>query len=284
MKKTVQIVTIPLDKEGWNKGDLIKLISGYSFDGTNWCLAGRDKDSMVEGNFQAQQLLVLTDDEVSIGDVGKVVKYPWGIGRTIEHEGNQGIEVECITCTLINNPYHVTAGSKARFSAIDVYEIIASYPQIEDTLPISKEAIQAWIDAGTPEKGSIDMLYWCKNGDSLAGCEKQTHCNCSDNTEADIDSKGNLLLEFGKEYKNKGNDLGDLAERAIDKIIVNATNKPSIPTDEKIEKNSKDYAYAMKGQLYTEKGQHPADTAWSLLSRGYKDGYKQALKDLGKSK
>jgi hypothetical protein len=40
----------------------------------------------------------------------------------------------------------------------------------------------------------------------------------------------------------------------------------------------------MKGQLYTEKGQHPADTAWSLLSRGYTDGYKQALKDLDMNK
>jgi hypothetical protein len=54
-----------------------------------------------------------------------------------------------------------------------------------------------------------------------------------------------------------------------------------IPTDKEIEKNSKDYAYAMKNQLYTEKGQHPANTAWSLLSRGYTDGYKQALKDIG---
>lgn len=55
----------------------------------------------------------------------------------------------------------------------------------------------------------------------------------------------------------------------------------SIPTDEEIEGKAKEYAYEMKGQLYTEKGQHPANKAWSLLSRGYTDGYKQALKDLG---
>jgi hypothetical protein len=268
MKKTVEIVTIPLNKEGWDKDDLLTRAPGQM---NQHKLAEEENNSINKTIWQAQQLLVLSDDEVSIGDVGKVVKYPWGIGRTIEHEGNQGIEVECITCTLINNPYHVTAGSKARFSAIDVYEIIASYPQIEDTLPISKEAIQAWIDAGTPEDGSVDMLYWCKNGDSLSGCEKQAHCNCSDNTEADIDPQGNLLLEFGKEYKNKGNDLGDLAERAIDKIIVNATNKPSIPTNEEIEE---------KAKLVASNG-GPFSTRVQNYAYMYQEGYKQALIDLG---
>ena len=68
MKKTVQIVTIPLNKECWSKDDLLKLISGKSFDECDWCLAGREKDNMVEGNWQAQQLLVLSDDEVKEED------------------------------------------------------------------------------------------------------------------------------------------------------------------------------------------------------------------------
>ena len=32
-------------------------------------------------------------------------------------------------------------------------KIVAAYPHIEGTLPISKETIQAWIDAGTPGEG-----------------------------------------------------------------------------------------------------------------------------------
>jgi hypothetical protein len=273
MKKTVQIVTIPLNKEGWNKGDLIKLTSGYSFDGTNWCLAGRDKDSMVEGNWQAQQLLVLSDDEIQINN------YVYWDNR----------------CLHVGGP---TALSAYKGYASDAKKVIASYPQLEGTLPISKETVQAWIDAGTPGEGSVDMLYWCKNGDSLSGCEKQAHCGCSDNTEADIDPQGNLLLEFpmsaydGVDFKElfdcqmeiEGNaPCQEQCEHCKEyyngkfKFNMPIYTVPSIPTDEEIERkahNNYTYGYLMPI------GSHDR-SRYEEKKESYTSGYKQALKDIG---
>lgn len=146
MKKILEIVTIPIDKKGFSEGDICKCITPLISDDIEGeiCIATHTSE-VSSDHWEAQQLLVLSDDIVSIGDIGKIVKYPWGIGKTIEHEGNLGIEVECIKCTLTDNPYNVTDGSKARFSDIDVDEIIASYPQIEGTLPISREFLQEYV-------------------------------------------------------------------------------------------------------------------------------------------
>jgi hypothetical protein len=262
MKKTVQIVAIPLDKEGWSINELV-------LDSIGLCLAEHDYYKGCP-KWQPQQLLVLSDDEIGLGDVGKIVKYPFGIGKTIEHNGNIGIEVECITCTLEDNIYNVTAGTKGRFSSEDVYEILASYPQIPGTIPISKETVQAWIDAGTPGEGSVKLV----EGHYIPSTYDQPDNWVSfDVTRPEVDPKGDILLEFSKEITRsmQGYNYGDFEDET----------KLSIPTNKEIEKKSKDYAYAMKGQVYTEKGQHPANTAWSLLSRGYQEGYKQALKDMG---
>jgi len=223
MKKTVQIVTIPLDKEGWSKGDLVDNGSlGYS-------LAPYDNKAGID-DWQAQQLLVLSDDEIQEGDKAK--------------------------SSYLNNVTNIINEEWVDYKAApkDVQDsfkkVIASYPRIPGTLPISKETVQAWIDSGTPEEGSVEMLYWCKNGDSLSGCEKQAHCGCSDNTEADIDPQGNLLLEFGKKVcsekeilkKLRYAETPELKDSFLQELhdIREKQSKPAIPTDEEIEKKATD--------------------------------------------
>jgi hypothetical protein len=233
MKKTVQIVTIPLDKKDnapfFKKDDLVlrKVLGGPNLEPM---LKFKIIDKNQIALARLQQLLVLSDDEIQEGDKTKS-SY---LNKVTDIIGEQWVDYKAAPKDVQD----------------DFKKVIASYPQLEGTLPISKETVQAWIDSGTP----LEVIL----KEALRG----SMC---------LDPQGNLLLEFSKKgFYNLFpiEQCGDL-------------NKPSIPTDEEIEKNSKDYAYAMKGQLYTEKGQHPADTAWSLLSRGYTDGYKQALKDLG---
>ena len=255
MKKTVQIVTIPLDKEGWKVGDLIKLTVGIPYLGGSYFSLAKRYIKEKATNYQAQQLLVLSDDEILKGD--------W---------------------YLFDNVYLRKDGGYVEDKDHRYKKVIASYPQIEGTLSISKETVQAWIDSGTPEEGSVDMLYWCKNGDSLAGCEKQTHCNCSDNTEADIDSKGNLLLEFDKKPLETTitESFIKMATSATGSAFVTpefaAIGKPFIPTDEEIEEKFKEL---YKDNRMDFKGLstplHPLFTAFL----NYQYGYKQALKDLG---
>ena len=207
-----QIVIVPLDKKGhWSKGDLLKQIN---FD-NSFTMAHYDNNIKDNSVYTPQQLLVLDDEYEPI--IGDIVNYPYGIGKVIEHLGSSGIEVKCLRCTLEKNPFNVGVGDEARFAELDVYTIIASYPQIEGTLPLSKETIQEWIDNGTPRECSVELQEW------------QTVYNSHINTahliknnwklvktitpkppfdDADMyfyerykpDSQGNLILEFDKQH------------------------------------------------------------------------------------
>jgi hypothetical protein len=293
MKKTVQIVTVPLDKKDnapfFKKDDLVlrKVLGGPN-------LEPMIKFKIIDKNQIAlarlQQLLVLSDDEIGLSDIDKIVKYPFGIGKTIEHGGNHGIEVECITCTMFYNPNNVTAGTKARFSPEDVYQIIASYPQI---------------DSGTPGEGSVEI-------------EHETIARASGfETGYDyfkIDELGNLLLEFGKEktleevmdnvfanWADTDRIAYELLEKAtkqptthtdftIDALTSNTSNrvvttnfdinKPSIPTDEEIREKAQEYTRSITlGYIDTDlKGLEDIRTE---TTDAFETGYKQALKDLG---
>jgi hypothetical protein len=293
MKKTVQIVTIPLNKKGWSKDELLKHILK---DNTQYSQVGDYKlinggNSLNAKCWQPQQLLVLSDDEVELGDIGKIVKYPFGIGKTIEHGGNHGIEVECITCTMFYNPNNVTAGTKGRFSPDDVYQIIASYPQIEGTLPISKETVQAWIDKGTPEEGSVEMEIDCQAYYGHGGHDCHTPCSCKTKYKVqeypfsgDAYPKNNLLLEFG-------NPLNTLIEKndynwlPIDETIQEfaVKSKPSVPTDEEVKEKAQEYTRSINlGYIDTDlKGLEDIRTE---TTDAFEIGYKQALKDLVISK
>ena len=120
---TVEIVVIPLDKQGWNRGDLIDQKSlGFG-------LGLYDNKSGID-DWQAQQLLVLSDDEIKVNNMAF------------------NPDLNCVF-TRIYADIPVKKGCK---------KIIASYPHIEGTLPVSKKTIQTWIDAGCPNEGSVEMF------------------------------------------------------------------------------------------------------------------------------
>jgi hypothetical protein len=238
MKKTVQIVTVPLNKDSWSKGDIIindehTFIAIYNSEGF--------------GDWQAQQLLVLSDDEIQAGDIitDKYKVWKWNDD-----------------CSLL--------GRK---------KVIASYPQLEGTLPISKETVQAWIDAGTPEECSVEMVGRCplQTCDNPA-CRKE----CQEVEMVCKLWKGNLLLEFGeKGYSSeKFKNMVDNTSPEIKERIKNwfgeqdaKAYKLSIPTDEEISEKAKK---SIEGTSTYIK-----ENVVIAARLGYKQGYKQALKDLG---
>ena len=244
MKKTVQIVTIPLDKTDAH------------------CLwkSVHDIYEIGIGKFplKQQQLLVLSDYEIEIQE-GDIVY--GGEGDTFIHKCQM-----LTTCRLVH-----------------CKKIIASYPQIEGTLPISKETVQAWIDSGTPGEGSVEMeqITLKSTGDTYP---TRIGYRCMTNP------KGDLLLEFGEEIYPveeailqalKENHLpidDDFAEGNVTGAIFGAEwerqqNKPPIPTDEEIEQKAN---YFRVNNILWETKEHGI-----CLEAGYSEGYKQALKDLG---
>ena len=166
MKKIVQIVTIPLDKKGWDKDDLIKLIHGTNIYKYPFALAKRDIDFEVI-NWQTQQFLVLDDNEPKISD--------WVLYSTDADNKMSGSTCPSRLCRLVaikedenndspNGKIYIAKTNSGYVNTIyldKLSKIIASYPQLEGTLPISKETVQAWIDAGTPGEGhtNIDEDY-----------------------------------------------------------------------------------------------------------------------------
>lgn len=225
MKKTVQIVTIPLDKQS-NFGIFKDVEDGEIIF----------MDTSIKDNpyWQAQQLLVLSDDKLKKGDV-------------ILSNGN--------VCDLLHN-------GETPQDEDDPIKIIASYPQLSTTLPISKKTVEEWIDAGTPGEGSVEI------GDTIYCSVVKGKVKYGDPTK--LDHQGNLLLEFSKEITRsmQGYNYGDFEDET----------KPSIPTDEEIEEKFKEL---YKDNRMDFKGLntplHPLFTAFL----NYQYGYKQALKDLG---
>jgi hypothetical protein len=236
MKKTVQIITVPLSKEGWSKGDIINdgkftSIGIYSSEGF--------------GNWQTLQLLVLSDDEIQAGDW-----YTWKDGTIHKSTRNNKPRPDC-----------------------NGYRVVASYPQIEGTLPISKETVHAWIDSGTPGEGSVEMvgrcpLQTCDNPDCSVECQEvEMVCKLW---------KGNLLLEFLMSAYD-GVDFEPIKPRNS-KLIHKSIDKPSIPTDEEIREKG---LSALKKEREVDDGEQLSAFEGRCLTTGFYQGYKQALKDLG---
>jgi hypothetical protein len=237
MKKTVQIVTIPLDKEGYDTNDLIKK---PEFDAAGeierWRLAHYNTNV---GIWQAQQLLVLSDDEIQKGN--------YFLEKDITEQGFENASIQ--KCEgLIPRCW--------------IKKVIASYPQIEGTLPISKETVQAWIDAGTPGEGSVGFITNTKNHTEKYSVYFP-------------DPQGNLLLEFGEKDEDYYDEdiydaVIDFRKKHPEKVSV---VKPSIPTDEEIDR------ICVRGchDFILEKGIMTPITPQQY----YTAGYKKALKDLG---
>ena len=261
MKKTAQIVTVPLNKEGWNKGDIVEFITNsLKRDVVIAKVDCFDEFSIsISPNYKNLQLLVLSDDEVKEEDWYTLIIADKGVvGRKLFKCHERPIDPDNAT------------------------KVIASYPQIEGTLPISKETVQAWIDAGTPEECSVDKHEWStvlndsitikhlvKNNWKLVKSElpKPPFDDAlmyyyERNT---LDPQGNLLLEFPEQQTIEDIRSGYLSVEWI---------KPSIPTDEKINDIASDYAVEKCRIMKNMKCLTARKTA-------YIDGYRQALKDLG---
>jgi hypothetical protein len=231
MKKTVQIVTIPLDKKGWNKDELLKHILK---DNTQYSQVGDYKlinggNSLNAKCWQPQQLLILSDDGIFPKD------NLYGDGKLV----------------VANNEWSGETN-------IEWKKVIASYPHIEGTLPISKETVQAWIDSGTPGECSVEMVGRCP----LQTCDNPTcRKECQEVEMVCKLWKGNLLLEFQFSRKQLLNKQEEAQSKMWDE--TNFSHKPSIPTDEEIKQKASDVTA----------------TKWEV--NAYIKGYKQALKDLG---
>jgi len=252
MKKTVQIVTIPLDKSG-------KLAKKDTSD--KYELAEGETVFVNGFGYTAQQLLVLSDDKIQEGDSAY---YDTGNIQTC----NSALwgKKDAARCELDRKAYG------------DCKKIIASYPHFEGTLPISKKTVQAWIDAGIPGEGNVEMIQKKPVGCSILNCEgmRTGSCDCFDEKWKipKHDPQGNLLLEFGEKDEDYYDEdiydaVIDFRKKHPEKVSV---VKPSIPTDEKIEE---------KGCSYYNSN----DTSWlsdrERIATAYLHGYKQALKDLG---
>jgi hypothetical protein len=262
LTQTVQIVTIPLNKKGWSKWDLL-------FTGKSYKISPANRFS--NHDWQTQQLLVLSDDEIQEGD-------------SVYDLVNNRVEL----IIGVNKESEVCKFKGGAFDLKYTKKLIASYPQLEGTLPISKETIQVWIDAGTPGEGSVKLV----EGHYIPSTYDQPDNWVSfDVTRPEVDPKGNLLLEFGNPLNNliKKNDYNWLPiDETIQEFAVKS--KPSIPTDEEIEKKAEQSATEWwasepdpgSDALFTEEF-NDIKEKWAKQDYccGYEDGYTQALKDMG---
>ena len=246
MKKTVQIVTIPLNKEGWGKGDICSHTL-TSID-KKYLIAANDNPDGENG--RAQQLLVLSDDKIKESDRSQI----------LDLDTNQ------VFCNIANT----ISSTHVRIS-----KLIASYPQIEGTLPISKETVQAWIDSGTPEEGSVGFITNTKNHTEKYSVYFP-------------DPQGNLLLEFGEKDSLKNIMSTGYKWETIEEFADSfKPSKASIPTDEEIEEKAIDlsqseYPYSdFQGKNVGVDDEHTGQALRGAFVEGHVKGYKQALKDLG---
>jgi hypothetical protein len=238
MKKTVQIVTIPLDKEGWNEGDIILCVDAVMSGAYN---IGAMKIAIYDypasnPYWQAQQLLVLSDDEIQDGDY-------------FLNDMNN-LSIACKD-TFVGDWYDVTSKTCKK--------IIASYPQLEGTTPISKETVKAWIDSGTPVNGMVTKDYGFEDW-----YEEMALTN-HPNWRPMVDPNGNLILIFLVKSKTQ------LAHVGAGKVEFMGHKMPTIPTEEEIE---------AKAEIYADKCDCEINR-WEQAYESYKAAYRQALKDLG---
>lgn len=258
MKKTVQIVTIPLAKEGWSKGDIV--INELFIPTSNFLIAGNDNPD--GANNRVQQLLVLSDDEIQEGSM---------------FFANQGVR-KCIRVDEKTSCPYITLQNGEEVGHFKTWHnnIIASYPHIEGTLPISKETVQAWIDAGTPVEGNVEMgqfydgSYYSKCrecGTNFIGDKRWHTCKECSEKSIKVDPQGNVLLEFSKRQKGRVWTQEEFNEE------FNDTEPLYIPTQEEIEEKAE--------QQYPPLSEHYVGIHVTSLRESYINGYKQALKDLG---
>ena len=253
MKKTVQVVMLPTK----NKSSFI-----YKYDEDYYHIK---KNQVVFEEFNpystsiAQQLLVLSDDVTSEGDLlhsyGKIY-VSVGKNNPLEHE---------------NSPK----------------KIIGSYPQIEGTLPISKETVQAWINVGTPVDASVEIKHKSIGRNTIGTTPAGEPIKMNSFIETPkLDSQGNLLLEFDKKEE-------PVVIKKTRNVGTSFDHLPSIPIDEKISIKAAEYAesqHTIPTDMLNSIDQYDIERVAMIeqaieeSKSDYLSGYKQALKDLGISK
>ena len=140
MKKEVKIVALPISEKqlGFYEGNLVffKPHNGYPgvfFISDRNCAVNMDSDSI----YVRHQFFALTDDEIWEGDFAKS-GYLDNVTHFVGAEWRDWHEVS----------------NEARES---FKKVVASYPQLTGTLPISQDTVQQWIDAGCPDGGSVEV-------------------------------------------------------------------------------------------------------------------------------
>ncbi len=236
MKKTVQIVTLPLNKEGWNKGDIVEFITNsLKRDVVIAKVDCFDEFSIsISPNYKNLQLLVLSDDEIQEGD-----------------------------CWINTNSGHID--NEWELNMHPMYKkIIASYPQLEGTLPISKETVQNWIDASTPEEGSVTIDKEFDDWYELMELKSYP------NWKPVVDTKGNLLLEFGNQIDRNYPEEYELTQEDAKEWCESI--QPSVdPIEEAVEKYRNQWKTGDKfDDIDTE---DKAYNAGENYRNGYKDGW-----------
>jgi hypothetical protein len=289
MQKQIQVITIPHYKSGWDKDNLLK------DDDNNFKLVNYTRNTNVE-DWQAQQLLVLSDDVIELGN-------------------------QCISKNF-KHLYLVTDEDTADIAnTLSCFKIIASYPQLEGTLPLSKETIQQWIDNGTPGEGSVDVgnfytgsyIHKCRTCDKeYVGDKRWYWCKECSEKEIITDSQGNLILGFDKNYEidldyPEEELTNEEAKEWCESIKQSYTPKEFLATLKTVPSdNRKKWANDNKHLIvYTEALPTPTDEEIrykadlfastndsedpdlpytnfekTLINYGFQNGYKQALKDI----
>lgn len=78
-------------------------------------------------------------------------------------------------------------------------KIIASYPQLHNTLPVPKETVQAWIDAGCPNEAIVEFEYWLGIAELNEVAENEDKSLLDDeHYYPKTDQSGNLILTLCK--------------------------------------------------------------------------------------
>jgi hypothetical protein len=244
MKKTVQIVTVFLNE--------VSKIATNDRTG-KYELAKNETIFDNDTEYTPQQLLVLSNDEIQEGD--------W--------------------CTLLDSFGNVVMGNPAQYFPNlghtlnkGLRKTIASYPNIDGTLPLSKETIQQWIDNGTPEEGFVDIgkfytgnyIGKCKTCNKVYVGDKRWYW-CKECSEKQLvtDSQGNLILEFVETF-------------SIPECKSAITVASVVPTDKEIAQIAEMFVdeTEMQSSFCSKTTDEIADYNYYFVL-----GYKQALKDLG---
>ncbi len=128
MNKQHKSVLVPMDKRDWQRGDILKSKNGILIIAP---LSYKETEKV--DNWQVQQLLILNDEPIKEGDY------------TYSEFGNSFNQCNNIEgCNIINK-------------STDFKKIIASYPHISGTLPISIEDVKIFVERGCPDNISVEM-------------------------------------------------------------------------------------------------------------------------------